>query len=232
MDRFNSLAPDLVGFGATQHPQDPPRGMKSWMRIWVDQCLALLDALNIEKAHVVGNSMGGVIALNLLEEYPERFDRVVLMGSIGTPHTITAGLDQLWGFYENPSVTRFRNIIRWFVYDDAFLGDRLDSLAKTRFEAAMNPDVRRSYMAMFPAPRQTAIDELVVSELSLSHMDNPILLVHGRDDRIVPLETSLYLLQYLPNVSLHVFGQCRHWVQIEFAEQFNQLIGQFFSEGK
>src|SRR5512146_779048 len=63
--QFHSLAPDLVGFGATQHPQNPPSGMKNWMRIWVDQCLALMDALNIEKAHIVGNSMGGVIALNL-----------------------------------------------------------------------------------------------------------------------------------------------------------------------
>src|SRR5262245_21128113 len=58
-DKFHNLAPDLVGFGATQHPQDPPTGMRNWMRLWVDQVLALLDELKIEKAHVVGNSMGG-----------------------------------------------------------------------------------------------------------------------------------------------------------------------------
>ncbi len=228
-ETFQSLAPDLVGFGATQHPENPPTEMRQWMRLWVDQSLALLDALGIQKAHMVGNSMGGAIALHLLMEAPERFDRVVLMGPIGAPHKITPEIDRLWGFYEDPSLTMFRNIIRWFVYDDAFLGDRIDAIAKARYEAAMNPDVERSFKAMFPAPRQKVLDDLIVPDLALRRMTNPVLLVHGRDDRIVPLETSLYLLQHLPKAQLHVFGQCSHWTQIEYAKQFNQLLAQFFT---
>ncbi len=228
-DRFQCLAPDLAGFGATEHPQHPPTGMRGWMRRWVDQCLALLDARQLEKVHLVGNSMGGAIALHLLMEAPERFDRVVLMGPIGTPHTITPELDRLWGFYEDPSVKMFRGIIRWFVYDDTFIAAQLDTIARTRFEAAMRPEVQRSYKAMFPAPRQTVIDELVVPELALRRMDHSVLLVHGRDDKIVPLETSLYLLQHLSKVQLHVFGQCSHWTQIELAKNFNQLLMQFFT---
>jgi 2-hydroxymuconate-semialdehyde hydrolase len=226
---FQCLAPDLVGFGATQHPADPPSGMRKWMRLWVDQSLALLDALHIQKAHLVGNSMGGAIALHLLMQAPERFDRVVLMGPIGVPHKITPEIDRLWGFYEDPSVIMFRNLIRWFVYDETFLGDRLDSIARTRYDAAMNPDVERSFKAMFPAPRQKVLDDLVVPDLALRRMTNPVLLVHGRDDHIVPLETSLYLLQWLPKVQLHVWGQCSHWTQIEYAQQFNRLLAQFFT---
>jgi 2-hydroxymuconate-semialdehyde hydrolase len=226
---FHCIAPDLAGFGATDHPKDSPRGMRAWMRLWVDQCLALLDSLNIEKAHLVGNSMGGAIALHLLMDAPERFDQIVHMGPIGTPHRITPALDRLWGFYDDPSVQMFKNIIRWFVYDDSFLADRLDSIAQTRFEAAMNPDVQRSFKAMFPAPRQAAIDDLVVSELAIRRMDHPTLLVHGRDDHIVPMETSFYLLQHLPNAQMHVFGQCSHWIQVEKANSFNQLLIQFFS---
>ena len=228
-DRFHCLAPDLVGFGATEHPQNPPTGMRRWMRLWVDQCLALLDAQQLAKVHLVGNSMGGAIALHLLMEAPERFERVVLMGPIGTPHQITPELDRLWGFYDDPSVKLFRGIIRWFVYDDTFIANQLDSIAQTRFEAAMKPDVQRSYQAMFPAPRQMAIDDLVVPELALRRMDHSVLLVHGRDDKIVPLETSLYLLQHLSKVQLHVFGQCSHWTQIEFTKRFNQLLAQFFT---
>lgn len=225
---FHCIAPDLAGFGATDHPKDSPTGMRSWMRLWVDQCLALLDALKIEKANVVGNSMGGAIILHLLMDAPDRFNRIVYMGAIGAPHKITPALDRLWGFYDDPSVQMFKNIIRWFVYDDSFLTERLDSIAQTRFEAAMNPDVQRSFKAMFPAPRQTVIDDLVVSELSLRRMDHPTLLVHGRDDHIVPMETSLYLLEHLPNAQLHVFGQCSHWIQVERAKNFNQLLAQFF----
>ncbi len=226
--QFRCIAPDLVGFGATEHPEDPPTTMRGWMRLWVDQVLALMDTLKIEKGHLVGNSMGGAIALQLLMDAPDRFKRVVHMGPIGTPHKITPGLDRLWGFYEDPSVQMFRNLIRWFVYDDAFLADRLDSIAKTRYEAAMNPEVERSFRAMFPAPRQTVIDDLVISELALRRMDHPTLLVHGRDDHIVPMETSLYLLEHLPNAQLHVYGQCSHWIQVEYAQSFNQLLTQFF----
>jgi len=228
-DQFHCLAPDLVGFGASEHPHNPPSGMRNWMRLWVDQCLALLDAFHVEKAGMVGNSMGGAIALQLLMEAPERFERVVLMGPIGAPHTITPELDRLWGFYDDPSLRMFRNIIRWFVYDDTFIADRLDAIAQTRFDAAMNPDVQRSFKAMFPAPRQTVLDDLVAPELALRRMAHPTLLVHGRDDKIVPLETSLHLLRHLPHAQLHVYGQCSHWTQIEFAKSFNQLLAQFFS---
>src|SRR5687768_12869579 len=227
--QFHCIAPDLAGFGATEHPKDSPKDMRSWMRLWVDQCLALLDALKIEKAHLVGNSMGGAIILHLLMDAPDRFNRIAHMGAIGTPHKITPALDRLWGFYDDPSLQMFRNIIRWFVYDDSFLADRLDSIAQTRFEAAMNADVQRSFKAMFPGPRQTVIDDLVVTELALRHMHHPTLLVHGRDDHIVPMETSLYLLEHLPNAQLHVFGQCAHWIQVEKAKNFNQLLAQFFS---
>ncbi len=226
--QFRCLAPDLVGFGATEHPKNPPTGMRNWMRLWIDQCLAFMDALKLDKVNLVGNSMGGAIALHLLMEAPQRFNRVVLMGSIGAPHTITPEIDRLWGFYEDPSVQMYRNVIHWFVYDDAFIADRLEAITQARYKAASEPDVRRSFMAMFPAPRQKVLDDLVVPDLALRRMTQPILLVHGRDDRIVPLETSLHLLQRLPNVQLHVYGQCSHWTQIEFAKSFNQLIAQFF----
>jgi 2-hydroxymuconate-semialdehyde hydrolase len=229
-ENFHCLAPDLVGFGASEHPQNPPTGMRNWMRLWVDQCLGFLDALKIDKVHLVGNSMGGAIALHLMMEAPDRFSRVVLMGPIGTPHTIRPEIDRLWGFYEDPSLRIFGNVIRWFIYDEAFIADRLEAIAKTRYEAAMNPDVRRSFMAMFPAPRQKVLDDLVVPTLALRRMTHPTLLIHGRDDQIVPLETSLHLLQHLPKVQLHVYGQCSHWTQIEYAKSFNQLIGQFFGE--
>lgn len=227
-ETFDCLAPDLVGFGASEHPKNPPTGMVNWMRLWVDQCLAFLDALKLDKVHLVGNSMGGAIALHLMMEAPERFNRVVLMGPIGTPHTIRPEIDHLWGFYEDPSLRIFANVIRWFVYDEAFIADRLETITKARYEAAMNPDVRRSFMAMFPAPRQKVLDDLVVPQLALRRMTHPTLLIHGRDDQIVPLETSLHLLQHMPKVQLHVFGQCSHWTQIEYAKSFNHLIGQFF----
>jgi len=174
--------------------------------------------------------MGGAIALHLLMEAPERFQRVVLMGPIGAPCPLTPALDWLWGFYEDPSLSRLREAIRWFAFDERFIADRLDEIVQIRYEAAMQPEVRRSFEAMFPDPRQKILDALIVPEGSLQRFNHPILLVHGRDDIIVPPDTSLYLLDYLPNVQLHLIGQCSHWTQIERKETFHQLLWDFFRE--
>lgn len=230
-EQWDCLAPDLAGFGDSQHPDPPPGDIRRWMRLWVDQMLALLDTLGIAQADLVGNSMGGAVALHLLLEAPQRFRRVVLMGAIGAPCRLTPELDRLWGFYDDPSPALLAQAIRWFVYNDAFVRDRLDEIVRIRYAAAMRADVRRSYTAMFPAPRQALLDALIVPDSALRRIDHPVLLVHGRDDAIVPVDTSYYLLNRLPNAELHVIGRCSHWTQIEHSQRFHQLVRSFLSEG-
>ncbi|AFH40244.1 alpha/beta fold hydrolase [Thermus thermophilus] len=224
---FLCLAPDLVGYGESTHPEPPPRGARAWMRLWVDQLLGLLDALGLERAHLVGNSLGGGIALHLLMEAPERFGRVVLMGPAGGPFRQTPELDRIWGFYEDPTLSAMRNAIRWFAFDEGFVRDRLEEIARMRLEAALRPEVRRSFEAMWPRPRQEAIDQLVVPPSALKRMDHPVLILHGYRDGIVPIETSLYLMEHLPNAHLVLLGRTSHWVQIEQAATFHRLVRAF-----
>lgn len=226
-EAYDCLAPDLIGFGASFHPDPPPTGMGKWMRLWVDQVLSLLDHLAIRRAHLVGNSMGGAGALHLLMEAPDRFGKVVLMGPAGAPVRLTAELDRVWGFYEDPSPGTMAQLIRWFAYDERVVGSQLGSIAQARFAAAMAPEVRRSYEAMFPRPRQEHLDQLVVPDGALARITHPVLLIHGRDDRIVPLDTSLYLLRRIPNSELHVFGRCGHWTQVEQRDRFHSLVWEF-----
>lgn len=227
---FDCIAPDMVGFGQTEHPSSPPRGMRAWMRLWVDQLKHLLDALDIRQTHLVGNSLGGAIALHLLVEAPERIGRVVLMGPAGAPCKLTPELDRIWGFYDaNPSPGTMAQIIRWFAYDERIVEDQLDRISQMRFEAAMDPAVRRSYEAMFPAPRQQHLDDLVVPPASLRRIRHPVLLVHGREDPIVPIETSLYLARHIPRVRMMVYGQCSHWTQVEYRDSFHRLLLDFFT---
>ncbi len=231
-DRWDCIAPDLIGFGESHHPEPAPTGMRGWMRLWVDQMLGLLDALGVEQAHLVGNSMGGAVALHLLMEAPQRFDRVVLMGAIGAPCRLTPELDRLWGFYDDPSPALLAQAIRWFVYDDSFLRERLDEIVRIRYAAAMKEEVRRSFTAMFPSPRQKHLDDLIVPDSTLRRIEHPVLLVHGRDDLIVPVETSYYLVNRLQNVEMHIIGRCSHWTQIEHSRRFHELLTHFFSEAQ
>jgi 2-hydroxymuconate-semialdehyde hydrolase len=227
-EKFHCLAPDLIGFSKSEHPQNPPSGMRKWLRIWMEQIIGLLDALKIEKTHLVGNSMGGAISLQLMMDFPERFDRVVLMGAAGAPTKITNELDRTWGYFDDPSPELMANIISWFSYDQTAIQSELKQIATMRHEASMNPEVRRSFEAMFPAPRQRHIDDLVIPDGSLRNMHHPVLLIHGLEDLLVNVETSYYLIRHLPNAQMHIFNHCSHWTQIEYKKAFHLLLWQFF----
>jgi len=223
-ETYNCIAPDLLGFGQSGHPETLPKNRQGWMDLWVNQLIELLDSYGIQKAHVVGNSLGCSIALELLLEYPERFGRVVLMGPGGTPNTkLSPELGRAKGFYDNSTEKKMRQIMGWFVYDAEKLAPEIDSLAATRYEIAMRPEIQLSNESIF------ATAAVPVPVTALKRIQNPILLVHGRDDMVCSVESSYYLLSHLQNVQLHVYGQCGHWTQIENQESFNNLIQNYFS---
>jgi 2-hydroxymuconate-semialdehyde hydrolase len=80
---------------------------------------------------------------------------------------------------------------------------------------------------MFPAPRQRWVDALAADEDALRALPHEVLLVHGREDRILPLSSTLRLFELIPRSELHVFGRCGHWTQIEHAATFNRLVADF-----
>jgi pimeloyl-ACP methyl ester carboxylesterase len=216
------LAPDIMGFGYTERAARTRYSLDTWTA----HILEFLNALELDRVSLVGNSFGGALALALASRHPDRIDRLVLMGSAGLSFPITAGLDEVWGY--EPSVERMRQMLDIFAFDRSLVSDEL---AELRHTASTQPGVQEAYASMFPAPRQRWVDALATEESRLSTLPQPTLIVHGRDDRIVPLESSLRLLQLIPKARLHVFGQCGHWTQIEHAAEFNRLIADFLTQG-
>jgi pimeloyl-ACP methyl ester carboxylesterase len=218
--RLHVVAPDAVGFGFTERPE----GVEYSMTTWVDQAVGLLDALGIEKASVVGNSFGGGLALSLAARFPERVDRLVLMGSVGVDFAITPGLDAVWGY--EPSIEAMRSLLDLFAYDRSLV---TDELARVRYEASIQPGFQESFSAMFPEPRQRWVDAMRTPDDVIAALPHPTLVVHGRDDRIIPIENAYALLRLIQDVRLHVFGRCGHWTQIEHADEFNRLVLDFLT---
>ena len=192
---------------------------------WVGQAVGLLDALGIERAHVVGNSFGGAIALALAIRHPERVDRLALMGAAGVPFPITPGLDAVWGY--EPSFAAMRQLLDIFAHDRGLVNDEL---AELRYRASIRPGFQDSFAAMFPAPRQRWVDALASPEADVRAVPHETLIIHGRDDKVIPLSNSLTLLDWIERSQLHVFGRCGHWVQIEHAARFAKLLDGFFGE--
>ncbi len=215
------LAPDQLGFGGTATGQNRQYGRAAWTA----HALALLDELGVGKVDVVGNSMGGAVALSLACARPAAVRRIVLMGAMGNGMVLPPGLDTVWGY--TPSMEGMRELIRLFAFDRSLAETDLVAL---RYQASLQPTVRASWEAMFPAPRQRWVDDLALSNDELASVRQPVLLVHGRDDQVVPIgSTSLPLLDELADVRLHAFGNCGHWTMIEHTEEFNDLVERFLS---
>lgn len=217
---FRLLAPDLAGFGFTEFPE----GLSFNRETWLKQMIDFLDALGLDRVHVIGNSFGGSMALALAIQHPERVNKLLLMGSVGVPFQLTEGLDAVWGY--TPSFENMQAIMQIFAYDQSLVGD---ALVQSRYQASLRPKTRAAYEAMFPAPRQRWVEAMAHPEDAIRTVRHPTLMVHGRDDKVIPLSTSLTLLKWIDNSQLHIFSRCGHWTQIEHAQAFATLANDFFN---
>lgn len=215
------LAPDMAGFGYTQRKA----GMTYNLDLWVSQLVGLLDALSIEKTDLVGNSFGGAVALATAIRHPNRVRRLVLMGAVGVDFELTPALDEVWGY--TPSFEEMRRLMDYFAYDRRLVSDEL---ARMRYEASILPGAQESYASMFPPPRQRWIHALASADTAIAALPHETLVVHGRDDKVIPMATSLKLLSLIPRSQLHVFSQCGHWTQVEHTARFSQLVEGFLCE--
>jgi 2-hydroxymuconate-semialdehyde hydrolase len=192
---------------------------------WVDQAIAFLDTMNLPQVDLVGNSFGGALSLALTVRHPERVRRLVLMGAAGVSFPITQELDDVWGY--EPSFENMRRIMDVFAYDRNLVNDEL---ARLRYEASIRPGFQESYASMFPAPRQRWVDALATADDAIAGITHETLIIHGREDKVIPLENSLRLSRLIARSQLHVFGRCGHWTQIEHAKRFSQLVSNFLAE--
>jgi pimeloyl-ACP methyl ester carboxylesterase len=219
-EQFRVVAPDMVGFGFTERPANIEYGVQ----VWADQVLALMDTLDIRSAHLVGNSFGSAISLRVAIQQPDRVNRLVLMGSMGVPFQITEGLETVWGY--TPSVENMRKVMDKFAYSRELVSDEL---AEVRYRGSLEPGWQESFSAMFPAPRQRWVDAMASPDEDLRNLPHEALVVHGREDQVIPLETSYKLLELIDNADLHVFSHCGHWSMIERNAEFNKLVLDFFN---
>jgi 2-hydroxymuconate-semialdehyde hydrolase/2-hydroxy-6-oxo-octa-2,4-dienoate hydrolase len=216
--RFRVLAPDIVGFGATERPDD----IVYSLRTWTDHVWAFLDAHGIDQTAIVGNSLGGRIALQMATDLPDRIIKMVLMGAPGVGMTPTEGLAALRAY--QPSHNAMRDLLRnYFAVDPAMI---TDDLVAIRYEASIADGAYEAYRAMFFDPRHTG-SKLGISAEEVRAIATPALLVHGREDKVVPMQVSITMLGLLPNADLHVFSACGHWTQIERADEFSALVADY-----
>jgi len=219
-ERYRVIAPDMPGWGdsapATYEQRNHPTTV-----------IEILDALGIEKAALVGNSMGGATSLKVTADHPERVTHLITLGS-GAPGARlflpgggpSEGYKLLLAAYRDASPEQMQKFVDVFCFDARF---RTPELARERSERALaHPEHLANFIAGIGRPRRGT-----ASEEEMAGITVPTLLIHGRDDRVVPYENGLKLCALIPDSRLVVFNQCGHWAQVEKADEFNRLLDDF-----
>lgn len=215
------IVPDMLGFGYSERPADGRYAPERW----VAQALGLMDALGLAQADIVGNSFGGALALMLAIRHPQRVRRLVLMGAAGLNFELTPGLDAVWGY--QASMDDMRRIMDIFAFDRTRI---TEDIVRSRFDASVQPGAQEAFASMFPAPRQRWVQALASPVEAIRAIPHETLIIHGREDKVIPLSNSLRLCELIPRAQLHVYGRCGHWTQIEHAGRFARLVRDFLTE--
>jgi 2-hydroxy-6-oxo-octa-2,4-dienoate hydrolase len=210
---FDVLAPDMAGFGYTERRADLTYDIKLWVR----HLIGFMDALGVGTASLVGNSFGGSLALAAALRHPGRFDRLVLMGTPCDKFMMTQGLRAGWDY--QPSLPAMRAVMDHFPADPAFI---TEALVRERYEASLIPGAQEGLRRLLARPADEGDTELSgMPEKAVAGVVHPTLILHGREDRVIPVEMGLKLARAIPDAQFHMFGGCGHWVQ---AERFDDFV--------
>lgn len=201
---------------------DQPRNL---VNAWAIK--GLLDALDIKKAHLVGNSLGGASSMTFALEYPDRIDRLVLMGSAGLGQSMISplpleGVKLMFKLYRQPSLELLKQMLGVFVYDTSRI---TEELVEQRFAAMMRND--GEHLKNMVRSMEKGVGMQMDLSPRLGEIKAKTLCTWGRDDRFVPLDHGLKVVWGIPDARLHVFSKCGHWAQWEHADAFNRLVLDF-----
>jgi 4,5:9,10-diseco-3-hydroxy-5,9,17-trioxoandrosta-1(10),2-diene-4-oate hydrolase len=224
---FRTILVDQPGFGHS----DKPEITGQYFTFAADAVLGLLDKLGIEKAHLVGNSLGGGTAVRFALRHPGRAARLVLMAPGGLSLNVfspdpTEGIKKLYAFAAppGPSKEKLAEFLRTLVFDQSLV---TDELVAERFQPASDPVSLRAMASMGASFTRAETLEEGMLWREAYRLRQRVLLVWGREDRVNPLDGALVALKLIPRAQLHVFGRCGHWAQLERFAEFNRLTMDF-----
>ncbi len=225
---FRTIMPDLPGFGGTDLPVFDEMYFVAAARL----IAGLMDRLGIESAAFIGNSMGGAVAAELAALLPGRVRRLITMGSGGLSVATFApepseGFARLFEFLGDPSRDRLIAWLKAMLFDHGFITDELidERLAAATAEGALDR-ARRIFGSLLDPKLRATYTPLWTRAATFT---TPTLMLWGRDDRMLPYDGAHVGNRMVPDIELHTFARCGHWIQVERKNEFERVATEFLT---
>ncbi|OEV04703.1 alpha/beta fold hydrolase [Streptomyces oceani] len=226
---FRCLVLELPGFGVS----DPLDGHP--MVTAPATVGRFLDALDLRRVDVVGNSMGGIVGTQFALRNPDRVRRLVTIGGIGRNlHSPGPGegIRLLTEFTDNPTRDGLVRWLRSMVYDPALV---TDELVEERWQLGTDPQALANAQSVYGSAAFAARAAAAAKSdeppywAMLHKLRAKTLITWGRDDRVSPVDMSIVPMRTIPDVELHVFPNCGHWVMIERKSAWESAVLAFLT---
>ena len=217
-EEYHVVVPDQIGFGKSDKPLVNYR-----IRTYVDFLDQFCKQLKIERATLVGNSMGGWIATAFTAAFPDRVDKLVLVDAAG--YTPPKDLDTRTFYGLNPTSREGMKVLLAKVfYNKLFQSDAaIDQAITTRLAAGDGYTINSITESIIRG--EDFLDDTVKT------IKRPTLIIWGRQDGLVPLAEGEHFNKDIAGSKLVVFDQCGHMPNVEKAAEFNAAVLKFLSEG-
>ncbi len=224
---FRCLILDMPGYGGSDPAEGHPITSLS------DAVIRFMDELKIDKAHIIGNSLGGIVGSYPAANHPERVAKLVTIGGVGTNIFSSfpgEGINRLVEFTENPTREFLVAWLRSMVFDPALVTEQL---IEERFKRATTPEMLATSRKLYSRAAIQAMGEMFRAGGALGSVGHlpkiqaPTLITWGRDDRVSPIDMALLPMRMIPRCELHTFYNCGHWVMIERKAEFESVVLSF-----
>jgi 4,5:9,10-diseco-3-hydroxy-5,9,17-trioxoandrosta-1(10),2-diene-4-oate hydrolase len=215
---YRVVLPDMIGFGHSSKPA----GIDYTLDLFTATCTELLDALGIQRCVLVGNSLGGAIALKIAMDQPQRVQKLVLMAP--------GGIESREDYFKMPGIQK---MVSGFVgegFDRAGLRRLLELLAfDPKFVSDEMVEERLNILQTQP---KDVLGRMKIPDLSpdLGRVRCPVLGFWGIEDRFCPASGYEKILRSVPDSRFVMYSRCGHWAMIERATDFNRNVLYFLRD--
>lgn len=217
-EHFNVYAIDFIGHGYSSKPEHPLE-----IKHYIEQVLAIMDELGVEKAYFSGESLGGWTTARLAQLHPERVERIVLNtmgGTMANPQVMERLYTLSMQAAEDPSWERVKARLEWLMADPSMV---TPDLIRTRQRIFEQPNWKMACEMNMALQDMEIRKRNMLSDDDLRQIEVPALVLWTTKDPSGPVDEGRRIADLIPNGQLAVMEECGHWPQYEDTETFNKI---------